>query len=65
LPEVPLAPGRYVFHVICHRASDTYDDVPFAGAFTVVWGDYFGTGRMPRAKWGPVLVGQEWQAAEE
>ncbi len=64
IPELPLAPGRYMFHLVGHRASDVYDDVAFAGNFTVVWGDYFGTGRLPRAKWGPALVRHEWHLSE-
>jgi len=64
IPELPLAPGRYMFHLVGHRGSDVYDDVAFAGNFTVVWGDYFGTGRLPRGKWGRALVRHAWRLSD-
>jgi hypothetical protein len=46
---------------VCGKGKETYDDVTFAGSFNVEWGDFFSTGRLPRAKWGAVLVKHAWR----
>jgi lipopolysaccharide transport system ATP-binding protein len=64
VPELPLAPGHYIYHIVCRRDKDYIDDVNYAGSFEVVFGDYYGTGRLPNAMWGPVLVRHAWQLQE-
>jgi lipopolysaccharide transport system ATP-binding protein len=61
LPEIPLAPGRYLYHLVCERGKEMFDDVAHAGSFQVIGGDFFGTGQVPKAKWGPVLVRHAWR----
>jgi homopolymeric O-antigen transport system ATP-binding protein len=64
VPEMPLAPGRYVYHANCERASEMYDDVFQVGSFEVIWDDFFGTGRVSKPLWGKVLVRHDWQIEE-
>lgn len=61
VPELPLAPGQYVFNLVCHQDEEMIDDVANVGSFDIAWGDYFGTGRVPRSKWGPLLVRHGWR----
>lgn len=53
---LPLAPGQHMFHLVRHCGDKMIDDVPYVGHLEVVWGDFYGTDPVPKAKWGAVLV---------
>jgi lipopolysaccharide transport system ATP-binding protein len=46
IPELPLAPGRYVFNLFSTIGGETADWVQQAGYLDVAAGDYFGTGQL-------------------
>jgi len=56
LPKVPLVAGRYSLTLYATVQNDVADWVIDAAVMDVTEGDYFGTGRMPPAGQGKVLV---------
>jgi lipopolysaccharide transport system ATP-binding protein len=46
IPELPLAPGRYVFNLYSTVGGEIADWVQSAGYLNVAAGDYFGTGQL-------------------
>jgi lipopolysaccharide transport system ATP-binding protein len=46
IPELPLAPGRYVFNLFSTIGGEVADWVQQAGHLDVAAGDYFGTGQL-------------------
>ena len=46
IPELPLAPGRYVFNLFATIGGEIADWVLQAGYLNVAAGDYFGTGQL-------------------
>ena len=46
IPELPLAPGRYVFNLFSTVGGEVADWVQQAGYLNVAAGDYFGTGQL-------------------
>jgi lipopolysaccharide transport system ATP-binding protein len=46
IPELPLAPGRYVFNLYSTIGGEIADWVQQAGYLNVAAGDYFGTGQL-------------------
>jgi lipopolysaccharide transport system ATP-binding protein len=46
IPELPLAPGRYVFNLFSTVGGEIADWVQKAGSLNVAAGDYFGTGQL-------------------
>ena len=46
IPELPLAPGRYVFNLYSTVGGEVADWVQQAGYLNVAAGDYFGTGQL-------------------
>jgi lipopolysaccharide transport system ATP-binding protein len=46
IPELPLAPGRYVFNLFSTIGGEVADWVQQAGYLNVAAGDYFGTGQL-------------------
>ena len=46
IPELPLAPGRYVFNLYSTVGGEMADWVQQAGYLNVAAGDYFGTGQL-------------------
>lgn len=46
IPELPLAPGRYVFNLFSTVGGEIADWVQQAGYLNVAAGDYFGTGQL-------------------
>ena len=46
IPELPLAPGRYVFNLYLTVGGEIVDWVQQAGYLDVAAGDYFGTGQL-------------------
>ena len=59
IPELPLAPGRYVFNLFSTVGGEIADWVQRAGSLTVVTGDYFGTGQLKTHDEG-FLVKHKW-----
>jgi len=59
--RIPLAPGQYTVNLFCEANGLLADWVQNAGSFTVEAGDFFGTGKLPPASHGGLLVDQEWR----
>jgi lipopolysaccharide transport system ATP-binding protein len=59
IPELPLAPGRYVFNLFSTIGGEIADWVQQAGHLDVAAGDYFGTGQLRGREQG-FLVKQKW-----
>jgi len=58
--RLPLAPGQYAINLCCYVNGVLADWVQSAGSLTVEAGDFFGTGKLPPASHGGLLVDQEW-----
>lgn len=58
--RLPLAPGQYAINLYCEVNGVLADWVQSAGSLTVEAGDFFGTGKLPPASHGGLLVDQEW-----
>jgi len=65
IPKLPLQPGSYPFEVFCLVEGDMADRIEHAGELDVAGGDFFGTGRLPNAVRGPLLVGHTWGASSK
>ena len=59
IPELPLAPGRYLFNLFSTVAGETADWVQQAGSLNVATGDFFGTGKLKTHDEG-FLVKHKW-----
>ena len=62
LDTVPLAPGRY--RISLHAGAPNYpglDSILDAIDFEVVGSDFYGSGSMPKAEFGPFVVRSCWQ----
>jgi lipopolysaccharide transport system ATP-binding protein len=59
IPELPLAPGRYVFNLFSTVGGEVVDWVQQAGYLDVAAGDYFGTGQLKTHDEG-FLVKHKW-----
>jgi len=59
IPQLPLAPGRYVFNVFSTVGGVMADWVTQAGSLNVVAGDFFGTGQLKTHNEG-FLVKHKW-----
>ena len=59
IPELPLAPGRYLFNLFSTVAGETADWVEQAGSLNVATGDFFGTGKLKTHDEG-FLVKHKW-----
>lgn len=64
LKRLPLAPGQYHLNLYCLTNGVLADWVQSAATLTVEAGDFFGTGKLPPASHGGLLVGQEWSLGE-
>ncbi len=60
LQRLPLAPGEYSLNVYCAVNGEIVDWVQNAATFMVEAGDFFGTGKLPSAGHGGLLVPQTW-----
>lgn len=61
--HLPLMPGRYSVGVKCLDADDVVHAVPHAGSFTVMDGDFFGTGILPATGAGNTLIAHKWNVS--
>jgi len=59
IPELPLAPGQYVFNLFSTVGGVIADWVQEAGSLQVTAGDYFGTGQLKTHDHG-FLVRHKW-----
>jgi lipopolysaccharide transport system ATP-binding protein len=59
IPELPLAPGRYVFNLFTTVGGMIADWVQQAGYLNVAAGDYFGTGQLKTHE-GGFVVKHRW-----
>ena len=62
IPELPLAPGRYIFNLFSTLRGVVADWVQEAGILHVAAGDHFGTGRLRTHEDG-FLVKHTWTAS--
>jgi lipopolysaccharide transport system ATP-binding protein len=59
--RLPLTPGQYSLNLHCTVSGVLADWVQQAALLIVEPGDFFGTGRLPPATHGGVLVEQSWE----
>lgn len=62
--RLPLTPGQYAINLYCEANGMLADWVQSAASLTVEAGDFFGTGKLPPASHGGLLVDQEWSTGE-
>lgn len=60
VPMLPLAPGGYRITITAKVGDELTDEIVDAAQLTVVEGDFFGSGRLPPAASGPILVQHRW-----
>jgi lipopolysaccharide transport system ATP-binding protein len=66
VPALLLAPGTYNLRLICYVNNELADLVRDARRFTVAEGDFYGGGKLVRAKtYGPVLMPQHWACTDD
>lgn len=61
LPRIPLAEGSYTLNVCCRVNGQISDWVLNTSRFTVVPGDFYGTGRLPDKEQAKFLLDCEWE----
>jgi lipopolysaccharide transport system ATP-binding protein len=61
IPRLALQPGRYSLNVFASLSGSVADWIDHAHFFTVEASDFFGTGRLPPATHGPLLVEHSWE----
>jgi lipopolysaccharide transport system ATP-binding protein len=59
IPDLPIAPGRYMFNLYSTIKGETADWVEHAGYLEVGAGDFFGTGQLVSRE-GGFLVRHDW-----
>ena len=64
IPRLPLAPGQYYLNIFCTAGGEIVDWVQNAAEFTVEAGDFFGSGKLPPAGHGGLLVEQQWSCCD-
>jgi lipopolysaccharide transport system ATP-binding protein len=64
IPRLPLSPGAYDLNMYCTLNGILADWVQRAARLLVSEGDFFGTGRLPPASHGGLLVPHEWSVRE-
>ena len=60
IAELPLVPGEYQLNIWVGDADDWVDAVTDAARLTILPADYFGTGKLPPRRCGPLLVRGSW-----
>ncbi len=64
IPRLPLAPGRYSLNVHAEVNGSVADWVQHALVFDVVESDFFGTGHLPPASHGRIVLEHGWTVEE-
>ncbi|MDZ4770857.1 MAG: ABC transporter ATP-binding protein [Chloroflexota bacterium] len=65
LPRLPLVPGSYIVEITCKIDKEIYDHISGIKTVQVSEGDYYGTGKVPPASGGSMLIDQDWAIADE
>jgi lipopolysaccharide transport system ATP-binding protein len=60
IPNLPLCPGDYHISIWAKIGGIWADRIDHAASFSVSPGDFFGTGRLPKAGEGNILVNHNW-----
>lgn len=63
IPELPVAPGRYLVNVCLQENDQDVDHIAGAAEFQVAPGSFFPTGRVPPASCGQLLCRHTWTVA--
>lgn len=63
IPRLPLLPGRYLVGFHCKSGKTIAADYQNLISLEVAAGDYFGTGKLPQARWGSMVVDHNWSVA--
>ena len=58
--SLPLSPGMYFMSFGCTSNNKQLDRLERAVQFQIVEADFFGTGNLPMANLGPILIDAEW-----
>jgi lipopolysaccharide transport system ATP-binding protein len=61
IDKLPLVEGRYTLNVLARKGTDRVDHVVSAAQFTVISGDFFGTGKLPPANYTCFLTPHSWR----
>lgn len=61
VPRLPLLAGEYTYNFLFSTLGSICDYVQDRFTFTVVSGDFFGTGKLPPSYYKGVLVDQKWR----
>jgi lipopolysaccharide transport system ATP-binding protein len=61
IPRLPLLPGKYTFNLFSTVSGEISDWIQNAGAFEVVYGDFFGSGRLPPQDGSSFLTEHSWE----
>ena len=61
IPRLPLLPGKYSFNLFSTVSGEISDWIQNAGTFEVVYGDFFGSGRLPPQDGSSFLTEHSWE----
>jgi lipopolysaccharide transport system ATP-binding protein len=61
LPNLPLRPGSYPITLYLDRGGEIIDRIDNQVDFTVLPGDFYGTGQLPSESQGAFMVPHEWR----
>jgi lipopolysaccharide transport system ATP-binding protein len=64
LPKIPFRSGRYYVDLYCAVNRISSDWIQLASVFSVVDGDYYGSGKIPESAKGIVFLDHNWQVKE-
>ena len=59
IDKMPLMPGTYYLNLHCKVKGHLADWVKICNKFSVIEGDYYGTGRLPH--WGIMTIPHRWE----
>jgi lipopolysaccharide transport system ATP-binding protein len=62
IPHLPLRPGKYSFNLFSTVSGEISDWIQDAGSFEVMYGDFFGSGRLPPPDGSSFLAEHRWEA---
>ena len=61
IPRLPLQPGKYTFNLYSTVSGEISDWIQDAGGFDVIYGDFFGSGRLPPEDGSSFLAQHSWE----
>jgi lipopolysaccharide transport system ATP-binding protein len=65
VPSIPIAPGRYTINLYSEVNGVLADWIRGAGSFEIVEHDVFGSGRLPAASHGRLVLPHSWSVVRE